>query len=254
MEVLLIFLLQSIFINTEFIIPINITKYHNGRPMIQIQYPDDKFSKPNYINTYLNYTLFHLVKFEYNFGKFKEKSTVYLDKQYLVAIYKTEIQINDILIPNLLLFNALNDRISCKEQGIGLGYHMKNETYSLVHYLYNNKTIEHRQFAFYNIEESLKGQLFLGGVPNNAHLTLPFKAVIKVNETLPTWGFMIDSVIINNTEYQVQLPAIISSSADSLITSEYLYELFENKILKEFIEYVKKNEMISIDSLNVDKK
>ena len=47
---------------------------------------------------------------------------------------------------------------------------------------------------------------------------------------------MIDSITINNTEYQVRLPAIISSSADSLITSEYLYELFENKILKEFIE------------------
>lgn len=49
-------------------------------------------------------------------------------------------------------------------------------------------------------------------------------------------GFTIDKIIINGKEYNIGLPAIISSASDSLFISDDLYNLFKDNILKEEIE------------------
>ena len=67
-------------------------------------------------------------------------------------------------------------------------------------------------------------------------MNLLYKAVIKVNETLPTWGFTIDKIIFNGKKYNISLPAIISTASDVLFISDDLYELFRDSILKEAIE------------------
>ena len=122
-----------------------------------------------------------------------------------------------------------------KDKGLALGYHIKDKSFSIVHQLYQRKTIKHLQFAFKDIGLN-SGKIYIGGIPNDEHLNLLYKAVIKVDETLPTWGFTIDKIIFNGTKYEINLPAIISTASDVLFISNDLYELFRESILKEAIE------------------
>ena len=83
------------------------------------------------------------------------------------------------------------------------GYHIIDESYSIVYNLYKTKVID----AF----DQVKEKLYLGGIPNNTHLTFPYKGILKINETLPTWGFHLNSIIFNNSEYIINQPYIIHS-------------------------------------------
>ena len=75
-----------------------------------------------------------------------------------------------------------------RDQGLALGYHIKDKSFSIVHQLYQKNIIDHLQFAFKNLREK-SDQFYIGGVPNNVYLSFPYKAIIKIDETLPTWGF-----------------------------------------------------------------
>ena len=80
------------------------------------------------------------------------------------------------------------------------------------------------------------GAFYLWGIPNDTHLSLPYKGLIKVREELPTWGFNLNGLIYNNTEYKLNIPCIINSAATDMITSDKIYEMMINSILKEFID------------------
>lgn len=64
--------------------------------------------------------------------------------------------------------------------------------------------------------------------------------MIKVDESLPTWGSMFNSIIYNSKEYKFNLPCIISSSALAMVSSDEIYnffvELFKEKISREECE------------------
>ena len=59
-----------------------------------------------------------------------------------------------------------------RERDLSLGYHIIDESYSIVYNLYKTKVIDEYRFAF----DQVKEKLYLEGI-------------LKINETLPTWGF-----------------------------------------------------------------
>ena len=179
--------------------------------------------------------------------------TLHLISDFPSVLYHTDLIISSyITFYNLSIYCINQDVYSIYEvdQGLALGYHIKDESFSIVHQLYHKNIIEHLKFAFKNLKGK-SDRFYIGGVPNNEHLNLPYKATIKVDETLPTWGFTIDKLIFNGTEYDIGIPAIISSASDSLWISDDLYKLFKDVILKEAIEerdcrllYMEENEYI----------
>ena len=96
------------------------------------------------------------------------------------------------------------------------GYHIIDESYSIVYNLYKTKVIDEYRFAF----DQVKEKLYLGGIPNNTHLTFPYKGILKINETLPTWGFHLNSIIFNNSEYIINQPCIIHSVLTNTFISD----------------------------------
>ena len=122
------------------------------------------------------------------------------------------------------------------EYGFSFGLHYLNESFSIVHILYHSKQIEHLQFAFYNPIQSLNGTFYIGGIPNNTHLVLPYKGIIKVNESLPTWGFNLNTITYNNSKYSFNIPCIINSAANDFSISDEFYSLMKNVIFKEWLE------------------
>ena len=76
-------------------------------------------------------------------------------------------------------------------------------------------------FGYHIIDESYSiEKLYLGGIPNNTHLTFPYKGILKINETLPTWGFHLNSIIFNNSEYIINQPCIIHSVLTNTFISD----------------------------------
>ena len=233
----LLLLIYCVLNSKEESISFNITEYAKFRPIITLSFPNEKNNIKFYINTYLT---FSTVKFSYSSmitDRILNNQTLYLEGQYKSVLYTTNIKINEhISINNISIYNVDSSfNMYYKDLGLALGYHIKENSFSIVHKLYDNNFIDHLQFAFKNIKHE-SDQFYIGGIPNNEHLNLPYKATIKVNETLPTWGFTIDKIIINGKEYNIGLPAIISSASDSLFISDDLYNLFKDNILKEEIE------------------
>ena len=216
---------------------VNFGEYENFRPTILIQFMNENTQSNILLNTYLPISVTHLVYGKYRKDNILTNQTLYLGFHYQSVLYKTDILINDkITINNLLTYNVNKENVVLyKDQGLALGYHIKDESFSIVHQLYQKNIINHLQFAFKNLYRD-SGKLFFGGIPNNVHLSLPYKVTIKVDETLPTWGFTIKKIIFNGVEYDIDIPAIISSAADSFFISDDLYNLFDKTILRQSIK------------------
>ena len=218
------------------VISINVTNAFHDRPSIIAQFPNESQTKHMFLNTYLPFSVFWFNSSQIKTERItKNNQALYLESTYPSVIYQTDIILNNnTKIDNLFAYNIFYENsIFFKDVGLALGFNMKDESFSIVHQLYNKKTIERLQFAFHNIGKD--GHFYIGGVPNEAHLSLPYKGIIKEGDGLPTWGFTIKTLFISNIEYNVSIPAIISTASDCLVISDYLYDLFAKTILLEYI-------------------
>ena len=156
----------------------------------------------------------------------------------------------------------VNSHLWTREIGLSFGYKVTNESYSYVHTLYNKQIISHRVFIMHNLRKGLNGNLYIGGVPNNEHTKMIYKGKLKVNETLPTWGFMLRDVIFKNKVYSLNIPTIISSNLLNMFISDEFYEFMVNKILidgeygevrNSFLTRTYQKQVISKEGMNKSK-
>ena len=146
----------------------------------------------------------------------KGEGTITLDDTYKVYKYQMALKFDDNAILNNLSVYILSSPSWIRERDLSLGYHIIDESYSIVYNLYKTKVIDEYRFAF----DQVKEKLYLGGIPNNTHLTFPYKGILKINETLPTWGFHLNSIIFNNSEYIINQPCIIHSVLTNTFISD----------------------------------
>lgn len=218
--------------------PINVIIWDNHS--ISIYFPNDYCSPFQFFNTFLSYTVLEIDDIYLDSNHIINKETLYLEHTFKASLYNMDISIENVILFNFLFYtNKYSDNGFKQDYGLSLGYHYKNESFSIVHNLYNSKHIEHLQFAIHNIKECFKdnhSHLYIGGVPYNAHLSLPYKGTIKINEALPTWGFNLKAIIYNNTKYKIALPCIISNRIDEFFISDDLYDIMINNIFNTDID------------------
>ena len=221
----------------EEVLSIDIAKYHCNRPEIAISFPNEEKTTVIGLNTFLPFSVIRLTPSLLIADRIKQKETLELDDTYKSVLYQTDFLFNSqTRAHNVLAYNAESSTMYYKDHGLGLGLRFSDESFSVVHRLYRENAIQRLQFGFHNMNESLGGSFFIGGVPNDGHLQMKFKGVIKVNETLPTWGFSIDEIVIKKRKIDVKIPAIISTRADNFLSSDDLYEMFEKEVFREDIE------------------
>ena len=220
------------------VITVDIVRYYFEKPLIKIQFPNESKEDKVFPNTRLSFSTFKYEDEEYINKNIITNQTICLDKNYESVLYRTDISLmSDIKITNLSMYIIPEGaNMYYIDKGLALGYHIAEE-FSIVHQLYKSKQIEHLQFAFHNIRDTARNShFFIGGVPNEEHLTLPYKGVVKVDESLPSWGFNVDKVIFNNTEYDLNVKAVISSASQYMIISDDLFDLLKTKVLKEYYD------------------
>ena len=230
-----ILLFFSLIINAK-IIDFTIMQYDNELPTPSVNYPNEKYSTTLPLNTFINVNiLWRTFQPKMIKERITNKLEIFIERTYKCEEYMTDMIINNLKIKNLS-FYIPNGLIWVRESGLALGYHIKNESFSIVHNLFSNKKIEKLQFAFYNLFNKEKGTLFIGGIPSDKHKELPYKGIAKVNETLPTWGFALKSIKYNNSVYQMNIPCIIQSAIDDVFISNDIYQFMAEIVMKQEIE------------------
>ena len=213
------------------ILTINIEEFSSGIPIFPVFFPKEQYGNYYYINTYLPYSVLDCISCHHSFPfQVDSKETLHLDGDYKAKYYLSNIQFNnDILISNFSLY-FIENTFWFRDSGISLGYHFKDESFSLLHKLYNSKMIDHLQFAFHNPIENMHGHLYLGGIPNESHQLFLYKGVIPIDESLPSWGFSLNKVEYDNTTIQVNIPVIINNVMDYMLVSTELYQIIKFKL------------------------
>lgn len=168
------------------IITIDNIEYIKYRPNILLYFTNEKQTDMSLLNTFLSYSVFKLPKDVLIKENILDKKVLHLDRNYSSVLYRSDFKLNNDALINGTYNYIVNekDTMLYRNKGLALGYHIE-EKFSIIHQLYKNKQIEHLQFVFNNISPSLEGNFFIGGVPNEEHLTLPYKGVVKVDESLP---------------------------------------------------------------------
>lgn len=190
------------------ILQITLDNYYNYIPRPTVLFVHENQYYSLYFNTFIPFSLIGESMNKYLITTYKKGETnISLENNYKVSQYQIDIQFENYILNDLSVY-ILQDRSFTRERALSLGFHIINESYSIVYQLYHKKAIDKYQFAFAQI----KGKLYLGGIPNDTHLSLPYKGILKINETLPTWGFNLDSIRFNNREYVINQPCIINSA------------------------------------------
>ena len=191
-----------------------------------LYYPNEGVDYAIYLNTFLSHTIlgctFHIL------NSSKRNSSFHQD-DYYCHLYDTSIRFKDIVLSNISVYYA-NASAWSRDMGIALGYHSDNESFSIVNLLYKRNKIEKNQFAF-NTKEK-EGNWLIGGIPNEEHMYSKYKGVIKVNESLPTWGFKLKEILYKNEKHEMNLDTIVHSGMHNLIISDDVFEIMLHKVFK----------------------
>lgn len=220
------------------IISLPVSYYDSGNPMVQVSFPDEVITYVTGVNTFLPYSVINIKTYDLIKERFKNNTTLYLDKPVYASQYETNIKIQFHPVNNFNCYISHQAK-NFHNLGISLGYHYQDESYSFIHQLYRTKVILHLQFAFHNINEEIppdSRHVYIGGVPNNAHLSLPYKGIVRTREDLPTWGFNLEKIAYQRVEYNVDLPCVISNRIKGLIISDDVYGIFVNSVFYKEIK------------------
>ena len=207
-----ILVINIIHIITKKIVSVDYTEYDLSRPRIAVTFIFKDKLVPSYIyfNTYLSYTVLDTDHVRDLSFKDREKKLLGIEWQYECFLFNVGITINSDYLSELNVYIAqvLINFFGLK--GIGLGYKIGDESFSLVHQLYKNNKIDHLSFALEDKERN--GTIHFGGIPNDAHLKMPYKGYINIDEDLPTWGGHFESISYKGNTITINIPFIINSA------------------------------------------
>ena len=121
--------------------------YNYNRPLLSVDFPNENVKHRLELNTYLNFSAFDLDNMQSS--RIIDSNCHLLLENYIdCSLYYTDLKIqNQLLVENFTLFISSGIHLA-RDNGIGLGYHFNNDSYSLVHHLYKTLNLDHLQFSF----------------------------------------------------------------------------------------------------------
>lgn len=236
---LILFVINYLFIvKGEKIVSHNYINDHLNRSIVIVNLTDDNIILKTGFNTFVPFSLFKVGKLNLTTPIIKTE-TVHLNNQYKSSLYSFNFKIEETEVKDFKIYfteSHGNNRADHADDGIGLAYKFDDESFSYIHYLYNNKMIEHLQFTFEHYDESRKGIIHFGGIPNKSYLRMPYQGVLKVNDKFGTWNTKLTGVQFGQDFYRFNNYAIIHSAFYDIFWSNALNDLMINTIFKKEIE------------------
>lgn len=237
----LLYIISLVVINCDSEIVLDYV-YDYSLPHTEMIYTKDNFTVKNLLNTYLPYSILD----NYFFDKIREKidtnkTILHFENDYDSALFTMNITFNKIELYNISVYQS-NFISFIPDLGISLSYKFEDESYSIVHLLYNQHKISRKQFAFIPNQFRKKGQLYLGDMNINNYT---YEGYFNVDDQYTTWGTNITGMTINGKKIEMNEYSFIHSGFEDMISSNMLF----NYMREEFKEEIE-NEICST-SINV---
>ena len=188
----------------------------------------------------------------------KVKGMTYKAFEYTNTLWFSDI--NNYVLPEYHIYVInLEDNVEDKAKqsvanGIGLGYYITDEKFSIVHCLYNDGKIKQRKFAIgeYNNKEEY-GLLYFGGIPSSVTDKKEYKAKCKVPKGSLNWSCKLDKVIISNNTYDAKGDQMLfETSFENMIVPEKFLDFINETVLpyRKNCYYIKNK--VSFIRCNID--
>ena len=145
----MIFILISFVLSTySKIIQISLDNYHYLLPRPTVFFINENHRYSLYFNTFLQYSLLgQSMKSLMIERNNKGEGTIILDDTYDIYKYIMDIKFEDDAILNNLSVFILRGLSWIRERDLSLGYHIIEESYSIVYNLYKTKAIDEYRFV-----------------------------------------------------------------------------------------------------------
>ena len=134
--------------------------------------------------------------------------------------------INYFMVSNAYLMTIHN------EYFVGLSPNVKNETFSIVHSLYNQGYISSKKFGFSPRNNS--GLLYIGGVPSNETHNKHLLKCNNINEK--SWGCKLNTISINNYTFINDAYTYFNVNDKKTYVSLEFFFFFGENILNKYIK------------------
>ena len=211
-------------------------------PSISISFPYEHYNINSYLNTYISYSLFDIEDFSYLHDK-GNNMTIKLFRNYRCYKYNTSIsfikqQIN--LSYAIAIFD--NYQYYIEDIGLALGYSFENDSYSLVHSLYNKGLIEQHQFSFEWM--SGEGIFHIGGLKNDNYT---YKGYCDIKENKTTWGCDLNQIIYGNNIFNVSYYGVFHTGSTMFFLSESFFTFIKENIFPECVANIRSNGIQTLD-------
>ena len=185
----------------------------------------------------IDFTWVHLLLFDIpEIINVNETNTFILEgQQCLFDTYLFNISLTDTInLDNFIVFHRVNSAMEGFDS-FPLGYTIRNESFSVIHTLYNNHLIDHKKFCiFFNTTES--SQIFFGGLPDNIKENYQYNKSCEVVEGYPSWGCQMKKIIIGDYTYENNHYQYFQAN-DYLIYAPLDFMLYlSNTVFKEHLQ------------------
>ena len=212
-------------------------------PSISLSMPYENYNRNTYLNTYISYSLFDIEDFMYISEK-GDNMTLKLYRSYRCYKYNTSIvlfkqnQVN--FSYNIAIFD--NYQYYIEDIGLALGYSFENDSYSLVHSLYNKGLIEQHQFSFEWLENG--GIFHIGGIKNDNYT---YKGYCDIKDNHTTWGCDLNQIVYGHTIFNVSYYGVFHTGSTMFFLSENFFHFMTTHIFPECIVNKRSNEIETLD-------
>ena len=173
------------------------------------------------------------------------KKTLYKEDQYHVKIDQKyissyqyvhsnkNINLFNKTISNMIYYTQSEDDLYLHNQ-LGMQYKFPNDSYSIIHVLYNIHLIKNKQFAFSHNNKEKEDSLYIGGVNDKLIRRIKNKGRCDVNEKRDEWSCKLSS-IYNNISFDINNDILINTGFEDMIYSNRIFYFFEGVFLdKEY--------------------
>ena len=211
-------------------------QYTMGIPSANLYFPTENIYINGQLVTNMTFSLFDSKRdfIQTVPSNVLNERNITLTRKREAYVYKTDIEVFKKYLSNYK-FLISKDDLFFEDEGIALGYKFEDDSYSIVHQLFNNKVIDHKNFAFQVNGRKEHGKLHLGGIANNTHLSFPYKGYCNVDDKYSSWGCTLTSITYNHTKYPIHSYAIFHSGYNSFIASNYLFQFMLDVMVKDAI-------------------
>ena len=228
------------FVNlTQNIIPLTLQQFENNYGiMIGIGNSNDSLQKLQ-----LDMSISYLLLSTKNF---KNEDVIKSESHSLITIADKEIKVEQFLanislnenntVLNMFPFYFTDTKLTGTYDSFPLGYEIKDEQYSVIHYLHNEKLIDNKKFAFSFDLENKKGTLYLGGIPDLVLKDYLYDGQCKVIDGVSSWNCELNKIIIEDKTYSNGFSSKFQSNQKYILAPTKFIEHLETGVFKSYLE------------------